>query len=137
MRVDTLVDSSAILDLFEDDPTWGDWSAEQPQRGEESGRLLINAIVYSEVSVGFSTIEDLEEAVRLADLQLQPIPREALFLAGKAYLTYRRQQGMRRSPLPDFFIGAHAATEQLPLLTRDPERFSTYFPTVRLIAPDP
>ena len=133
--MDTLVDTSVILDLFEDDSVGGDWSAEQLQRCDESGRPVTNAVVYSEVSVGFSRIEELEEAVRLADLNLHPIPREALFLAGKAYLAYRRRQGWR-SQLPDFFIGAHAATERMPLPTRDPQRIANYFPTVKIIAPD-
>ena len=99
--------------------------------------LCINPVVYSEISIGFARIEELEEAIAEAGFLLRPIPREALFLAGKAFLKYRRAGGRKHSPLPDFYIGAHAAVEGMELLTRDAPRFRTYFPTVELISPAP
>jgi predicted nucleic acid-binding protein len=101
----------------------------------EHTSLYINAIIYSEISIGFELIEDLESALSKAGFQLLEIPKEALFLAGKAYIKYKRRTGVKRTPLPDFFIGAQAAVLNLPLLTRDVSRYKSYFPTVELIAP--
>lgn len=131
-----LVDANVILDVFEDDPTWADWSESMLHRHSAAGPLYINPIIYAEVSIGFERIEDLETALAGCGFQMRQIPREALFLAGKAFLTYRKRRGARTSPLPDFFIGAHAAVEGLELLTRDVSRYRSYFPTVKIISPD-
>ncbi|MBN1380331.1 MAG: type II toxin-antitoxin system VapC family toxin [Deltaproteobacteria bacterium] len=130
-----LVDSNVILDVFLDDLKWADWS--ETKLDEYSGftTLYINSIIYSEISVGFDLIEDLESAIDHAGFQFLEIPKEALFLAGKVYLEYKRRKGTKRTPLPDFFIGAQAAVLKLDLLTRDVSRYQTYFPTVQLIAP--
>ena len=130
-----LVDSSVILDVFLDDPQWASWSLERLESLAEANELFINAVIYAEVSIGFQRIEELEAALAPAGFRMLPIPQEALFLAGKAFLRYRRRKGAKRSPLPDFFIGAQAAVQELALLTRDPERVRTYFPTVKLICP--
>lgn len=131
-----LVDSNVILDLVTDDPRWADWSEQILERCAGKGALLINDLVYSEVSIGFQRIEELDEVLASAGFIHLPIPREALFLAGKVFLQYRRAGGIRSSPLPDFFIGAHAAVSGLPLLTRDRARYQTYFATVEIITPD-
>jgi predicted nucleic acid-binding protein len=128
-----LIDSSVILDVFSDDPVWGSRSLMAIASAAEKGMIAINPIIYAEISIRFSRIEDLEDAITDAGFQLLPIPREALFLAGKAFLSYRRAGGTKASPLPDFFIGAHSAVSGLPLLTRDPERVRTHFPRVRII----
>ena len=130
-----LVDSSVILDVFLDDPKWAAWSLQELESNAQLHELLIDPIIYTEVSIGFQRIEDLEAALVSAGFRFLPIPKEALFLAGKAYLKYRQRKGVKRSPLPDFFIGAHAAVQELALLTRDPARVRTYFPTVKLISP--
>jgi predicted nucleic acid-binding protein len=130
-----LVDSNIILDVFLDDPNWAEWSESKLLKFSSITKLFINPIVYSEVSIGFQRIEELESALNQGGFQMLEIPKEALFLAGKAYLTYRRNKGTKRSPLPDFYIGAQAAIFKLDLLTRDPSRYHTYFPTVRLISP--
>jgi predicted nucleic acid-binding protein len=104
-------------------------------RRQSIGNLLINPIVYSEISIGFQLVEELEAFLRGTGLLLRPFPKEALFLAGKAFLKYRKRGGTRTTPLPDFFIGAQSATERVPLLTRDPRRISQYFPTVEIISP--
>ena len=129
------VDSNVILDLFLDDPRWAKWSEATLEHYARHGRLYISPVVYSEISIGFERIEDLEQAVGAAGFQMVPIPREALFLAGKAFITYRQRDGKRTSPLPDFFIGAQAAVLGLPLMTRDVARYRTYFPRLRLIHP--
>jgi len=131
-----LVDSNVILDLVTDDPRWADWSEGMLNHYDREGHLFINDIVFAEVSIGFERIEECDEMIVQGGFRTLPIPREALFLAGKAYLQYRRSGGNRTAPLPDFFIGAHAAVSQLPLLSRDRTRYQTYFPTVELIAPD-
>ena len=133
----TLVDSSVILDIVTEDPAWSDWSSTALAQAADDGQLVINPIVYAEVSTGFSRIEDLDDAVPVSDFGREQLPYEAGFLAGKAFLAYRRQGGQRRSPLPDFYIGAHAAVRGYRLLTRDIARYRTYFPTVQLIAPEP
>ncbi len=135
MSAGTLVDSNVLLDLFTEDPHWLDWSNEALSAATEAGPLYINPLIYAEVSVRFSRIEDLEDALPSADFRRAALPWAATFLAGKAFLSYRRTRGTGSAPLPDFFIGAHAAVADLALLTGDARGYRTYFPTVRLIAP--
>jgi hypothetical protein len=130
-----LVDANVILDVFEDDPTWADWSQEMLDQCAQESSLYINPVIYAEVSVGFERIEELEAALEAAGFGMLAIPKEALFLAGKVFLRYRRQGGKKLAPLPDFFIGAHAAVADLPLLTRDAKRFRTYFPRLKVVHP--
>jgi predicted nucleic acid-binding protein len=130
-----LVDSNVILDVFLNDVKWADWSESKLEEYSDHATLYINSIIYSEISIGFQLIEDLESAINKAGFQLLEIPKEALFLAGKAYIKYKRREGIKSAPLPDFFIGAQAAVLNLVLLTRDVSRYKTYFPTVTLIAP--
>ena len=130
-----LVDSNIVLDVFLNDPKWADWSESKLDEYDQLGILYINSIVYSEISIGFKRIENLESAIAKAGLQMLQIPKEALFLAGKAYLKYKKRKGTRRTPLPDFFIGAQAAVQNLDLVTRDVSRYQSYFPTVKLITP--
>lgn len=130
-----LVDSNIILDVFLDDPNWAEWSESKLQKFSSMTKLFINSIVYSEVSIGFQKIEELEFSLNQGGFQMLEIPKEALFLAGKAFLTYRKNKGTKRSSLPDFYIGAQAAVLNMELLTRDPSRYRTYFPTVQLITP--
>lgn len=130
-----LVDSSVILDVFLDDPEWGDWSEGVLAKLSETGSLFINPIIYTEISIGFKRIEEVEKAVSECGLKMASLPREALFLAGKVYVRYRKGKGKKAAPLPDFFIGAHAAVEGLELVTRDVRRIKTYFPSVKIIAP--
>ncbi len=134
--IGTLVDANVLLDVLTEDPKWLLWSVDALAEAAELGPLLINPIIYAEVSVRFSTIEDLDEALPPQDYRRLPLPWEAAFLAGKAFVRYRRQGGQRKTTLPDFFIGAHAAVEDRALLTRDSSRYKTYFPTVRLTSPD-
>jgi len=131
----TLVDSSVLLDLALEDPTWMEWSADALAAAADAGRLAINPIIYAEVSIGYNAIEEIDAFLAAEDYERRPMPYEAGFLAGKAFLKYRRAGGAKRSPLPDFYIGAHAAVAGYRLLTRDKARHSTYFPTVPLIAP--
>ena len=130
-----LVDTNVILDVLEDDPVWGNWSQQQLEAASIRDALCINPVIYAELSIAFARIEELEAALRVAGVSLEQIPREALFLAGKVFLAYRRKKGSKSGVSPEFFIGAHAAVMELPLLTRDSTRFASYFPTVRLIAP--
>jgi len=130
-----LVDSNVILDVATDDPTWGEWSARALARAADRSVLIINPIVFAEVSIGFDRIEDLETALPNGIYRREPLPYEAAFLAGKSYVAYRRRGGRRSSPLPDFYIGAHAAIGHLALLTRDVARYRDYFPTVEILAP--
>lgn len=130
-----LVDSSVLLDVATADPAWGAWSAGALARSADEATLVINPLIYAEVSVGFARIEDLEEALPPDVFRRDALPYEAAFLAGKCFLDYRRRGGRRSSPLPDFYIGAHAAIAGFRLLTRDPRRYRTYFPTVELVAP--
>ena len=130
-----LVDSNVILDIFSDDQNWADWAEETLETYGATHELLINPIIYTEISVGFQRIEELETAVNLAGFQMAEPPKEALFLAGKVFLQYRRNKGGKSSTLPDFFIGAHAAVLGVHLITRDTARYRTYFPTVQLITP--
>ena len=130
-----LVDSNIVLDVFLNDPKWADWSESKLDEYDQFGVLYINSIVYSEISIGFERIEDLESAIAKAGFQMLEIPKEALFLAGKAYLKYKKRKGTKRTPLPDFYIGAQAAVFDLDLITRDVPRYQRYFPTVKLITP--
>lgn len=134
-RPTTLVDSSVILDIVTEDPAWTSWSGNALAAAMDEGRLVINPVVYAEVSVGFDRIEDLDDALPAEDFRREDLPYEAGFLAGKAFLIYRGRGGRKLSPLPDFYIGAHAAVRSYRLLTRDVARYRTYFPTVELIAP--
>jgi predicted nucleic acid-binding protein len=131
-----LVDSNVLLDLMTEDPSWFVWSSNAIDEAAERSRLVINPVIYAETSVRFSRIEDLSAALPTILFEREPIPYEAAFLAGKAYSRYLRFGGTRRSPLPDFFIGAHAAVAGYRLLTRDATRYRTYYPTVPLIAPN-
>ncbi|HEY4254316.1 MAG TPA: type II toxin-antitoxin system VapC family toxin [Roseomonas sp.] len=131
----TLIDTNILLDLVTDDPAWADWSVRQLDIAAASGALVINAVVYAELSVRFATIEALTAVLDEAGIVLAPIPRPALFLAGKAFQRYRAAGGARTGVLADFFIGAHAAVDGVRLLTRDAQRYRTYFPTVGLITP--
>jgi hypothetical protein len=131
----TLVDSDVLLDVFTADSRWGHWSRTELARARDAGRLVINPLVYAEVSTGFTRIEDLNDALPDADFDREPLPYEAGFIAGKAFLAYRQRGGQRRSPLADFYIGAHAAVRRYSLLTRDTSRYRTYFPIIALIAP--
>jgi predicted nucleic acid-binding protein len=130
----TLVDSNVVLDLFTEDVRWGEWSERELAGAFDRGPTLINPIVYAEVSLSFERIEELERALP-AELEREPLPWEAAFLAGKCFLRYRRRGGEKRSPLPDFYIGAHAAVTGRTLLTRDPARYRWLFPRLGLISP--
>jgi hypothetical protein len=130
-----LVDSNIILDIFLDDPNWAEWSEAALSEYSVHTPLYINPIIYTEISIGFKKIEELETALLKGGFQMLEIPKEALFLAGKAFLKYKRSKGVKNSPLPDFFIGAQAAVLDLELITRDTKRYPTYFPTVKIISP--
>lgn len=132
----TLVDSSVLLDIATADPVWADWSSQALAAAVRGGPVVLNPIVYAEVSIGYERIEDLGDALPPEIFRRAPLPFVAAFLAGKAHRTYRQRGGTRTTTLPDFFIGAHAAVAGMALLTRDARRFHTYFPTVRLIAPE-
>lgn len=131
----TLVDSNVLLDLVTDDPKWFEWSSESLARAADESTLVVNPVIYAEVSIGFRTIEELEQLLPASDFRRLELPYEAAFLAGKAFLAYRRRGGRKSAPLPDFYIGAHAAIAGMRLLTRDPQRYRTYFPTVEILAP--
>jgi len=130
-----LVDSNVLLDVITDDPTWAAWSSRSLEQAADEAILVINAIIYAEVSIGFASIEVLEEALPPDLYRREHLPYEAAFLAGKAFMRYRKAGGVRHAPLPDFYIGAHAAVAGYRLLTRDEARYRTYFPTLELIAP--
>lgn len=131
----TLVDSNVLLDLLTDDSTWAAWSGERLAAALDQGPVVINQVIYGEVSLGFPTVEALDAALTPDRFVRAHLPWSAAFLAARAYRSYRRRGGHRSSTLPDFFIGAHAAVLGLHLLTRDAARYRTYFPTVHLIAP--
>ncbi len=131
----TLVDSNVLLDVLTDDQDWGDWSAAMLEEAAESGALVINPIIYAEVSVRFDAIEALEEALPAGYFTRAALPWEAAFLAAKCFVRYRKRGGASVRTLPDFFIGAHAAVAGLTLLTRDARRYRTYFPTLRIVSP--
>ena len=130
-----LVDSNILLDVLEEDEKWFDRSSTKLAECAQENILCINPIIYAEISIGFSRIEELEEALSKDYFQYFHLPYEAAFLAGKCFLRYRRAGGAKRSPLPDFFIGAHAAVENMVLLTRDTSRYRTYFPGLQIISP--
>ena len=130
-----LVDTNVLVDVLTGDPEWGEWSSEMLARCFDEGRVGINPIIYAEVSVAYDRLEDLDQALSPSSFQRLDLPWEAAFLAGKAFRAYRRRGGARRTPLPDFYIGAHAAVAGLPLLTRDTARYATYFPRVKVIGP--
>lgn len=130
-----LVDTNVILDLVENDPVWANWSQQQLETASLQDSLCINPVIYAELSIAFDKIEDLEVVLKQGEFRLEPIPREALFLAGKTFIKYRKQRGIKAGVLPDFFIGAHAAVAGLPLLTRDTRRYASYFPTLKLLTP--
>lgn len=131
----TLVDSNVILDITQEDEQWVDWSSTMLAGAAERGSLFINPIIYAEVSAGYDRIEQVEDALPPEYYRRAPLPWEAAFLASKCFVRYRRRGGTRRAPLPDFYIGAHAAVAQMTLLTRDPRRYRAYFPRLRIIAP--
>lgn len=130
-----LVDTNVLVDVLEDDPQWADWSIGQLRAQSKIHRLAINPVIYAELSLTFSTVEALDRTIDDLGLVVIEIPRPALFLAGKAFVRYRRQGGKKHNVLADFFIGAHAAVSRLPLLTRDTRRYASYFANVTLIAP--
>lgn len=130
-----LVDTNVLVDVLQNDPQWAEWSISQMRAQSSLHALVINPIIYAEMSLSFSTLEALDDVVVTLALELREIPRAALFLAAKAYAQYRRRGGSKLQVLPDFFIGAHAAVEGWPLLTRDASRFRTYFPTLDVLAP--
>ena len=132
----TLVDSSVLLDVLTDGQVWADWSQAQLEQAAAVGPLVINDVIYAEISARYPSVDVVDSILRDAGIDLAPMPRSALFLAGKAYLRYRAAGGVRTGVLSDFFIGAHAQVERLPLLTRDVRRYRSYFPKVELIAPE-
>jgi predicted nucleic acid-binding protein len=131
----TLVDSNVVLDYLTDDDEWSDWSGSMLAQAAERGELVINQMVFAEVSVRFDRLESLDRALPSDYFTRVPLPWEAAFLAAKAFKDYRRRGGVKRSPLPDFFIGAHAMVAGMTLLTRDPSRYRKYFPKLHLICP--
>lgn len=131
----TLIDSCVLLDVITSDKQWADWSAEQIAAAMDNGRVIINPLIYAEVSVGYESIEELDDLLPAADFERETLPYLAGFAAGKAFLRYRRAGGGKRSPMPDFYIGAHAAVAGYQLLTRDVRRYRTYFPRITIIAP--
>lgn len=130
-----LVDSNVLLDVLTEDPQWCAWSMETLANQADRDVLAINPIIYAEVSVGFARIEELEAALPALSFHRLPLPWDAAFLAGKCFVSYRRRGGSRSSPLPDFYIGAHASVSRMTLLTRDATRYRSYFPRLKLIAP--
>lgn len=131
----TLVDSNVLFDYLSEDEEWNDWSGAMLSDAAHRGAIVINALIYAEVGIRYSRIEDLEEALPAEYFVRASLPWEAAFLAGKCFERYRRRGGTKRSPLPDFYIGAHAAVAGMTLLTRDARRYRTYFPKLRIIAP--
>ncbi len=134
--VATLIDSCALLDVLTGDPTWGDWSAAAIAKAETEGALVINPLIYAEVSAGYAQVEQVDAALPATIFRREPLPYEAGFLAAKAFVTYRKRGGARTAPLPDFYIGAHAAVARYRVITRDTSRFRTYFPGLELVAPN-
>ena len=131
-----LVDTNVLIDVLNNEPQWADWSIHQLRVQSKIHVLSINPIIYAERSCTFKKVEDLDEVLQVMELKFNQIPKPALFLAGKAFQRYRRQGGVKSSILADFFIGAHAAVSRLPVLTRDTQRYQTYFPTVKLVSPN-
>ncbi|MCF6202827.1 MAG: PIN domain-containing protein [Methylococcaceae bacterium] len=132
-----LIDTCVVTDLADKQSLWFEWSAATLERLDQQHTFVINPIIYTECSVGFETIEEVEALFKHLGFAIKPIPKEALFLAGKVFLQYKRRKGTKGSVLPDFFIGAHAAVSGYPLMTRDKGRFSSYFPHLDLIMPEP
>lgn len=132
----TLVDTNVLLDVATNDAHWAQWSMDALDAAVADGPVVINAVIYAEFSIGYARIEDVDRVLGASDLRLVDLPRQALFLAGKALQRYRKAKGTRTGFLPDFFIGAHAAVTGMTLVTRDPRRYRRYFPTVDLIAPE-
>lgn len=130
-----LVDTNVLVDVLEDDPRWADWSIGQLRAQSKIHPLLINPIIYAELSLTFSRVEALDQTIESMGLVLKELPRPALFLAGKAFALYRRKGGKKSNVLADFFVGAHAAVLGCPLLTRDAQRYRSYFPSIKLITP--
>lgn len=130
-----LVDSCVLLDLFTNDPVWADWSENILGQYGQTNTLFINSIIYTEVSIGFNRIEEVEAALEQIGIKVLEIPREALFLAGKIFLNYRKTSAARHSTLPDFYIGAHAMVSDFNVITRDISRYKSYYPDLNLIAP--
>lgn len=133
--IPVLIDSNVLLDVATDDPVWGPWSSRSLEQYANDSILVINPIIYAEVSIGFESIEEVEESLPAELYRRDSLPYEAAFLAGKCFVDYRRRGGLRASPLPDFFIGAHAVVSGFRLLTRDAARYRTYFPRLEVIAP--
>ncbi len=132
-----LVDTNVLLDVFEDDPAWADWSVRQLRAQSQAHELVINPTIYAELSLAFDSVKALDEAIEGMGLSFQELPRPALFLAGRAFVKYRKDGGAKGNVLADFFIGAHAAVLSCSILTRDARRYRNYFPTVQLLTPDP
>ncbi len=130
-----LVDANVLIDVFSRDPAWYPWSAAALDEAADTDPLVVNPIIYAEASLSFDRVEAFDAALPTSEFERHPLPWAAAFLAGRCYLAYRRAGGTRRSPLPDFYIGAHAAVAGMRLLTRDSKRYRTYFPTLEVIAP--
>ena len=130
------IDSCVLLDLFTNDLNWAEWSENILEQYSQTNTLYINSIVYTEISIGFNKIEEVEKAISELGIKVLEIPREALFLTGKTFLKYRKNKGTKHSPLPDFFIGAHASVSKFNLISRDVNKYKTYFPQVKLIHPE-
>jgi hypothetical protein len=131
-----IVDTNIILDLLEDDPAWAEWSVRQLRAQAQVHELVITPVIYSELSLAFDSVQAIDDAISSMDLRYQELPRPALFLAGRAFLAYRKEGGIKVNGLADFFIGAHAAVLRCGILTRDPRRYRNYFPAVPLLTPD-
>jgi len=131
-----LIDTNVLIDVVQNDPQWADWSIAQMRAQAAIHQLVTNTVIYAELSLSFSTLEVLDAVVATLALELREIPRPALFLAGKAFAQYRRRGGSKHQVLPDFFIGAHAAVQGWPVLTRDASRYRSYFPSLEVLAPD-
>jgi predicted nucleic acid-binding protein len=134
-QVVTLVDSNVIIDVLSKNPVWAEWSEKNLREATDGDEVAINPIIYAEISSGFATIADLDQDLSPVTFRRLALPYEAGFVAGRAFVEYRRRGGARTSPLPDFYIGAHAAVLGLTLLTRDARRYASYFPKLRLISP--
>jgi predicted nucleic acid-binding protein len=133
---DTLIDSNVIIDILDADPTWSEWSGERVRQARRAGNAIINPLIYAEVAGAYSAQSEADRALSPAVYRREPLPWDAAFNAGRIFRTYRGQGGLKRSPLPDFYIGAHAEMRGYALLTRDPRRYRKYFPTLKIIAPD-
>ena len=132
-----LVDTNVLVDVLENDPVWVDWSLRQLRAQSQAHDLVINPVIYAELSLAFDTVEALDSAIAGMGLVLRELPRPALFLSGRAFVKYRRAGGTKTNVLADFFIGAHAAVEGWSILTRDARRYRGYFPSVALVTPEP